>query len=288
VYAIFLTILSILLRIRNKVPKKGTTETAVSALSSSIEILRCFSQSKPELSFADIIVATGRPKSSVSRVLRALRDCRLIEQDAHTRRYRPGLLTFELGRLYRTQDDMISLVEVHLRKVCERTGHTGYIAILDGIGQVVLRMVPGSNPLRVVSPPGQRTQAMLTSNGRAMLARLSDAEIRARVPEPFPQFPANGPQSFDELMARLREIRRTLTSTSENESIDGVASQGFSLANSETGEMIGIAISYSSQGTPPEERAQVGRALRTMAQHLAPLVGDKLWMNCALAERLPA
>jgi DNA-binding IclR family transcriptional regulator len=89
-------------------------------------------------------------------------------------------------------------------------------------------------------------------------------------------------------MARLREIRRTLTSTSENESIDGVASQGFSLANSETGEMIGIAISYSSQGTPPEERAQVGRALRTMAQHLAPLVGDKLWMNCALAERLPA
>ena len=258
------------------------------ALDSSLEILHCFSQARPELSFADIVTATGRPKSSISRLLRTLETCRLIERDPRTRRYRPGLLTFELGRLYRAQDDMIGLVERHLREVCERTGHTGYIAILDGVEQVVLRMVPGSNPLRVMNPPGQRTSALLTSNGRAMLARLPDNELRARMPEPFPRLVANAPQSFEALMARIRDIRRTLTSTSENEAIEGVASRGFALINGETREMVGVAVSYSSQATSQEERAEVGQALRALALRLGRLVGDKLWINCVPAEGFPA
>ena len=94
-----------------------------------------------------------------------------------TRRYRPGLLVFELGRLHRTQNDFVALAEQRLRAVCAQTGHTGYIAVLDGAEQVVLRVVPGSNPLQVVTPPGVRAPAFATSNGRAMLARLTDAEF---------------------------------------------------------------------------------------------------------------
>ena len=70
----------------------------MSALTNAIDILRCFSTSRPDLSFADVQVLTGKPKSSTSRLLRSLRDCGLLEQDPHSRRYRPGLLTFELGR----------------------------------------------------------------------------------------------------------------------------------------------------------------------------------------------
>lgn len=249
----------------------------MSALDSAIEILRCFSPARPELSYADVVRITGKPKSSTSRLLRSLRDCGLLEQDQHTRRYRPGLLTFELGRLYRNHDDFVGLAERELREVCARTGHTGYVAILDGAEQVVLRMVPGGNPLRVVSPPGQRGQAALTSNGRAMLARLTDEEIRARVPDPFPRLPPNAPQSFAELMARIGEIRRTGHSEASNESIEGVGSHGFALRNGETGELIGIAVSYSSQATTPEERAHIREELRNLAYGLGRAIGDPLW-----------
>jgi DNA-binding IclR family transcriptional regulator len=60
---------------------------------------------------------------------------------------------FELGRLHRTQNDFVALAEQRLRAVCAKTGHTGYISVLDGAEQVVLRVVPGSNPLQVVTPP---------------------------------------------------------------------------------------------------------------------------------------
>lgn len=248
----------------------------MSALTSAIDILRCFSTARPDLSFADVQALTGKPKSSTSRLLRSLRDCGLLEQDPSTRRYRPGLLTFELGRLHRADDDLIATAESELREVCARTGHTGYIAVLDGYQQVVLRIVTGSNPLRVVNPPGQRTPAIITSNGRAMLARLSDAEIRARVPMDYPKVPPNSPHSFEQLMARLNDIRRTGMSEAINESIEGVGSQGFALASGETGELIGIAISYSIQATTEIERAIVRRELSAMADKLRRISGDPL------------
>ncbi|MGJ5038846.1 MULTISPECIES: IclR family transcriptional regulator [unclassified Bradyrhizobium] len=248
----------------------------MSALTNAIDILRCFSTARPDLSFADVQVLTGKPKSSTSRLLRSLRDCGLLEQDPHSRRYRPGLLTFELGRLHRAHDDLIATGERELRDVCARTGHTGYIAVLDGYQQVVLRIVPGSNPLRVVNPPGQRTPAIITSNGRAMLARLTDQEIRARVPLDYPKVPANSPQNFTELMARLNEIRRTGISDAADEAIEGVGSQGFALTSGESGELIGIAVSYSVQATTEIERANVRRELGSMAAKLRRMTGDPL------------
>lgn len=247
------------------------------ALDTAVVILRCFSEARPELSFAEIMTATGMPKSSTSRMLSALREAHLLEQDEVTRRFRPGLLAFELGRLYRAHDDLISRTETALKDVCARTGHTGYIAVLDGCDQLVLRMVPGSNPLRVVSPAGQRGSALATSNGRAMLARLSDAEILARLPKPFPKLPRNCPQSPDELFQRIAEIRRTGRSMSDNEAIEGVASQGFALCSRETSEMIGIAISYASQATPPDERAHVAREMEAMARSVGRAIGDAVW-----------
>jgi DNA-binding IclR family transcriptional regulator len=248
----------------------------MSALNNAIDILRCFSSMRPDLSFADVQALTGKPKSSTSRLLRSLRDCGLLEQDPHTRRYRPGLLTFELGRLHRAHDDLIAVIERELREVCARTGHTGYIAVLDGYQQVVLRIVPGSNPLRVVNPPGQRTPAIITSNGRAMLARLSDEEVRKRVPSEYPKVPRNSPQDFAELIARLNEIRLTGASDASEEAIEGVGSQGFALASGETGELVGIAISYSVQATTEAERTNIRRELGATADKLRGITGDPL------------
>src|SRR5205814_4592456 len=72
--------------IKNMVPNFGTKrdDPPMSALTNAIDILRCFSAARPDLSFADVMALTGKPKSSTSRLLRSLRDCGLLEQDPHT------------------------------------------------------------------------------------------------------------------------------------------------------------------------------------------------------------
>ena len=250
----------------------------MSALDNAIEILRCFSPHQPEISNADVIRLTGKPKSSTSRLLRQLRECGLLEQDALTRRYRPGLLLFELGRLHRTQNDFVATAEQRLRAVCARTGHTGYIAVLDGAEQVVLRVVAGSNPLQVVTPPGARAPAFATSNGRAMLARLSDADIRGRLPKPLPSISPSAPRNLTGLMARIAEIRCTGYSESSNESLPGVGSLGFALTRRDTTETIGVALSYPSHLTPAAERARLWQMLRAIAIELGRLFDDPTWL----------
>ncbi len=230
----------------------------MSALDNAIEILRCFAPHQPEISNADVIRLTGKPKSSTSRLLRQLKECGLLEQDAVTRRYRPGLLVFELGRLHRTQNDFVALAEQRLRAVCAKTGHTGYIAVLDGAEQVVLRVVPGSNPLQVVTPPG--------------------ADIRARMPKPLPAISPSAPRNLTALLGRIAEIRRTGYSEASNESLPGVGSLGFALTRRDTNETIGVAVSYPSQLTSTEERAKLWQALRAMAVDLGRLFDDPIWL----------
>jgi len=251
----------------------------MSALDNAIEILRCFSPRQPEIGNADVIRLTGKPKSSTSRLLRQLKECGLLEQDVVTRRYRPGLLLFELGRLHRTENDFVAVTEARLRAVCASTGHTGYIAVLDGAEQVVLRVVPGSNPLQVVTPPGVRAPAYATSNGRAMLARLGDAEIRGRLPKPLPVIAPTAPRNAAELMARVGEIRRTGYSEASNETLQGVGSLGFALSRRDSGETIGVALSYPSHTTPAAERAKLWQALRAMASELGRLFDDPVWLK---------
>jgi DNA-binding IclR family transcriptional regulator len=86
--------------------------------------------------------------------------------------------------------------------------------------------------------------------------------------------PRNSPQNFTQLMARLEEIRRTGISEAADEAIEGVGSQGFALASGETGELIGIAVSYSVQATTTAERANVRRELGALADGLRRLTGD--------------
>jgi DNA-binding IclR family transcriptional regulator len=130
----------------------------------------------------------------------------------------------------------------------------------------------------VVTPPGVRAPAFATSNGRAMLARLSDVDIRGRLPKPLPVISPSAPQDLAELMARVAEIRRTGYSESSNESLPGVGSLGFALTRRDTHETLGVAVSYPSHLTTAEERARLWQALRAMAVELGRLFEDQIWL----------
>jgi DNA-binding IclR family transcriptional regulator len=136
-----------------------------------------------------------------------------------------------------------------------------------------------------VTPPGVRAPAFATSNGRAMLARLSDAEMLGRLPKPLPAISPSAPQNLAGLMVRIAEIRRTGYSESSDESLPGVGSMGFALTHSDTSETIGIALSYPSHMTPAEERARLWQALRAMAVELGRLFDDPIWI--ALDDHAP-
>ena len=173
------------------------------------EVLKCFSAERQELNLTDIVAMRGAPKSSTSRLLRAMRDAGFLENVGSSKRYRPSLLLFQLGQLYRSGSSLMSRAEAVLSDLVEQVGHTGYISIRDGGDVFGLRSFAGRHVLRVGTPVGRKLIAPASATGRSLLARLPDDTIRDMFAGGWPIPSATAPQNMDELIARIHDVRRT-------------------------------------------------------------------------------
>ena len=240
----------------------------MSALEDGIAILGCFTFDEPALTQAELARRVGRPKATVSRVMKTLRDTGMLDFDPASRLYRPGVKLFELGQISRAQQSFLDLVQKHLQHVCTVGGHTGYITVFDGLQMAVLRMIRGSNPVAIATTPGYRAWPHATSNGRAMLAMLPDKEWRQRVPDQLPVLTNNTPKSHEELGKRIQQVRETGRSYSSDDSYDGVSSQGIALRDPDSQELIGVAISYPTALATEELKDKIADLLQTMKREL--------------------
>jgi DNA-binding IclR family transcriptional regulator len=240
----------------------------MSALEDAIAILGCFSFDDPALTQAELTRRVQRPKATVSRVMKTLRDTGMLEFDAASRLYRPGLRLFELGQISRSHQNFLDLVQKRLQHVCEVGGHTGYITVFDGPQLAVLRMLRGSSPIAIATTPGYRAWPHATSNGRAMLALLTDEEWRQRVPDDLPILSKNTPRTHDELLERIRAVRESGRSSSSDDSYEGVSSQGIALRDPDSHEVIGVAISYPTSLGTPEMKEKIAILLDEMKRDL--------------------
>ncbi|MEO4000808.1 IclR family transcriptional regulator [Mesorhizobium sp. CAU 1732] len=240
----------------------------MSALEDAIAILGCFSFEETALTQAELTRRVGRPKATVSRVMKTLRDTGMLEYDSASRLYRPGIRLFELGQISRAHQTFLDLVQKRLQHVCAVGGHTGYITMFDGPQMAVLRMVRGSSPIAIAATPGYRAWPHATSNGRAMLSLLTDEEWRQRVPAELPLLSKNTPRTHEELLERIRQIRETGRSYSSDDSYEGVSSQGIAFRDPDSQEVIGVAISYATTLDTPELKEKIGRLLDEMKRDL--------------------
>ena len=107
------------------------------------------------------------------------------------------------SRRHRANSTLSVVADEQLARIVKATGHTGYVAMLDGGDVLGLRMRPGSKPLRVVTSPGDRLPAFCSSTGRALLARLDDATVRALYSVGLQPPSPNAPQTVDDLPGLL-------------------------------------------------------------------------------------
>lgn len=246
----------------------------MTTLSTASDVLRCFSAQRLELGVTEVASLLSLPKSSVSRLLHAMRDTGFLEAVPGSRRYRPGLLMFELGHTYRRNSTLVARAHEAVARISRQCGHTGYVSIRDGRDVMGLTFQEGSRMLRVGTPVGERLPAFATATGRALLARLDDDAVRALHPRPLAPANPNSPADMDALLERLREVRRDGYCVSHHEANAGVDSLAVAVGDPATGEEASLCIVYPAAIVAPEEGAAILAALRAEADRLAAMLGD--------------
>ncbi len=112
-------------------------------------VLALYAEGAAELSFTDVAQRLSMPKSTASRLLNQMQHYGMLDQDAASRRYRPGLLLSAATPL----DEACRKV---LARLSADSGLTAYLSTLNQRETVVLQRLNGSHPVQVLSPPGSR------------------------------------------------------------------------------------------------------------------------------------
>ena len=97
-------------------------------------------------------------------------------------RYGLGVAAFEVGSGYARQGPLQRIARRPLAELVDRTRQSAHLAVLHGsdVLYVLEERAPGRPPL--VTDVGVRLPAHLTATGRAVLAHLSAAQVRALFP----------------------------------------------------------------------------------------------------------
>lgn len=182
-------------------------EYSVRALQRAVQILRSFTPEAPERTLTEISRDVGLHKATVFRLLAALMEGRLVEQDPRTGRYRLGIGVFELGSIWLGQVDIVRIARPLLEELATAAGMSAHLGVLDE-GEVVYlaKVEPPNAFILQPSQVGKRIPAHCTALGKCMLSDLPPEGLHQVLEKKG--LPAMTPHTITSLPAMEAELAR--------------------------------------------------------------------------------
>jgi IclR family acetate operon transcriptional repressor len=210
---------------REKAKKGGS----VQSLERAFELLERLADLGGASGLSELAAASGLPLTTIHRLMGTLVKKGYVRHE-HSRRYVLGPRLIRLGD---TASRMLgSWATPHLGDLVELTGETANIAVLEGDQVVYLAQVPGRHSMRMFTEPGRRFDPHCTAVGKAMMALLSDQQVRSIMSRTGMEAKtANTITDSDLLIAQLETIRKWGYALDEGEQEMGVRCVAISIPN---------------------------------------------------------
>ncbi|WP_159709020.1 IclR family transcriptional regulator C-terminal domain-containing protein [Arthrobacter sp. 18067] len=177
----------------------------IEAISRGLEVLRSFSPAQPQMSLSEVAQATNLARPTARRILLTLEELGYVRISHGSHSLTPRVL--ELGMAYVGSLGLWDMARPHLEDLAEQTNEPCSMAQLDGadIVYVAQVVVPKLIALRV--DIGTRFPALLTSQGKVLLAALEPDEALEALTVPSRSGLPFNSQGREEILAALSEVR---------------------------------------------------------------------------------
>lgn len=249
----------------------------MSILTNAAEVLRLFGADCHSITVTEVGQRLGLPKASASRLMKAMRECGMLETIGDSRRHRPSAMMLDLAAAFRRSSRLMREAMEAVADVSRRYGHTGYISIRIGREVTAVADVEGTAKLRVVSNIGQHLPAHLAATGRALLARLPEPQLATLY--------ADHPD-LDSILPRIAICRAQGYSLSIQETTPGVEGISVAVGDPSTGEAVALCLVYPHAVVTSQDRDAMIAALGARAETLAGGYGDQLFRTPDFSNRI--
>jgi DNA-binding IclR family transcriptional regulator/sugar lactone lactonase YvrE len=187
----------------------AASSEGTAALDKALDVLDAIGNAPHGLGQAELGARLQLPRTTLYRLLATLVARGLVRRDPLRRVYCLGFRCVEYARAAYAMPDLVAAAGIELRGLRDLTGETAYLAVLDGREVLSLERCDGAHAHRSSSALGERKPLHCTSQGKALLSALPEAERDALVRD-LP-LPAVTPRSITDRRRLQAELRLTAT-----------------------------------------------------------------------------
>ncbi|TDR34824.1 transcriptional regulator [Aquamicrobium defluvii] len=148
---------------------------------------------------------------------------------------------------------------------------------------IALKSIQGKHSFRYSWNAGYRMPAHSITGGICLLSRMTDDEVRALYKDQFNAFYPRAPQSLDELLEVLQQVRGQGWIELDMSSVSDVRAIGVSIASADGKEAYGYSLSFPAGSLSSAGAMEVRDHLVRSAQELGSQFGDRFWTRMEVA-----
>jgi DNA-binding IclR family transcriptional regulator len=189
------------------------------------------------------------PRSTTYHLLAELQAADFVVHLPEDRAYGLGVAAFEVGSAYLRHDPLERLARPVLARLAQQTGRTAQLGILQGAETLYLLKEQPPHAATLVTDVGVRLPAHLTASGRAMLAHVPAAHVRALLPaaSAFTTRTGRGPASLQALRSLLAVERRRGWADEDGEVTEGLASVAAAVFDHGSRPVAAVALTFPAE-----------------------------------------
>jgi IclR family pca regulon transcriptional regulator len=232
---------------------RGAGPDFVEALARGLDVLGCFDADHRSMSLTEVATAVGLARPTARRLLLTLEELGFVRSSRGVFSLTPKVLT--LGMAYVGALGLWEIARPHLETLVARTGESSSMAQLDGSDIVYVGRVSVPKIIALRVEIGTRFPAVLTSQGKVLLAALSPDRLPAALAEPSR---SGLPPHIDRSPAELED------------ELTAIRARGWALADEE------LAPGVRSVAVPVRDRDGVVRAAVNVTVHAAETTTERL------------
>lgn len=243
-------------------------------ISRAIAILEAFDETKLELGVTDLSRLTELDKATVYRLLSALQQGNLIEQDPDTAKYRLGFGLVRLAGLALQNLDLPRIARPHLQELADLSQETVNLSVMVEDSTVVnIDRVASPRRVRNMGWIGREMPIHAVSGGKVLMAYLPEERLNEILDQPLPRFTPSTITDPARLREHLHEVRRVGYGIAEQELETGLSAAAAPIWNSEQKVVASISVSGPSFRLPTERLIELGKATKQTADRISKQMG---------------
>jgi DNA-binding IclR family transcriptional regulator len=197
----------------------------IQVITRAINVLRSLEGEPEGLSLGQIAQRVGLARSTVQRIVDALRAEQFLISASPTAGVRLGPALIRLAASASVEFDHIT--RPIMAELSQTVGETVDLSVLKGNSAVFTDQIQGRHRLRAVSAVGESFPLHCTANGKALLSVLpADKLERLLLRTPLPKLTANTITRPADLLKEIETCRRTGIAIDDEEHTEGISALG--------------------------------------------------------------